>query len=131
MRISDWSSDVCSSDLPFKAESGGIGVGERFGDAVGEMPRTPLIVEAHVEEMRAQAQLHHDADMVEQIAPSPAKAHLDACKEHFGIVITEAAEASSVFRALERNRLVAPGVELSIQRSANSRNGSRARRRGG
>src|SRR3546814_17577751 len=83
MRISDWSSDVCSSDL---------------------MPRTPLIVEAHVEEMRAQAQLHHDADMVEQIAPSPAKAHLDACKEHFGIVITEAAEASSVFRALERNR---------------------------
>src|SRR3546814_15363576 len=82
MRISDWSSDVCSSDLPFKAESGGIGVGERFGDAVGEMPRTPLIVEAHVEEMRAQAQLHHDADMVEQIAPSPAKAHLDACKEH-------------------------------------------------
>src|SRR3546814_4126112 len=45
---------------PFKAESGGIGVGERFGDAVGEMPRTPLIVEAHVEEMRAQAQLHHD-----------------------------------------------------------------------
>src|SRR3546814_17551351 len=69
---------------PFKAESGGIGVGERFGDAVGEMPRTTLIVEAHVEEMRAQAQLHHDADMVEQIAPSQANAHTDACKEHFG-----------------------------------------------
>src|SRR3546814_13922091 len=81
--------------------------------------------------VRSQAQRHHDADMLEQIAPSPAKAHLDACKERFGIVITEAAEAASVFRALERNRLVAPGVELSIQRSANSRNGSRARRRGG
>src|SRR3546814_19821526 len=81
--------------------------------------------------MRAQAQLHHDADMVEQIAPSPAKAHLDACKEHFGIVITEAAEASSVFRALERKRPAAPGVELSTLRSAQRRNRTPARRRGG
>src|SRR3546814_19496362 len=44
MRISDWSSDVCSSDLP-------IGFGHGFGDALGH-PFSPLRRPAGVDQQR-------------------------------------------------------------------------------
>src|SRR3546814_7625428 len=44
MRISDWSSDVCSSDLP-------IGFGHGFGDALGH-PCSPLRRPAGVDQQR-------------------------------------------------------------------------------
>src|SRR3546814_3068493 len=34
MRISDWSSDVCSSDLPGKAELHGLGLADETGQAL-------------------------------------------------------------------------------------------------
>src|SRR3546814_6420002 len=34
MRISDWSSDVCSSDLPDVGDAQALGAGEHFGDVL-------------------------------------------------------------------------------------------------
>src|SRR3546814_5730354 len=48
MRISDWSSDVCSSDLgrddhdPGSASAGAVGIGDRAGERVRPQDRAPL-----------------------------------------------------------------------------------------
>src|SRR3546814_14331592 len=47
MRISDWSSDVCSSDLRFRPSLGNRNIFVRIAGNSGEAPRFPVVACSH------------------------------------------------------------------------------------
>src|SRR3546814_11430926 len=46
MRISDWSSDVCSSDLPIVARDSGAAIAARRGGVVDQVDATSIVIRA-------------------------------------------------------------------------------------
>src|SRR3546814_7927176 len=45
MRISDWSSDVCSSDLPHRLDPATLETGECYGDSTARRPKRGAVGE--------------------------------------------------------------------------------------
>src|SRR3546814_11387033 len=82
MRISDWSSDVCSSDLRLAVEVAGVALGVvAAGHAVEQRPRAPVVEHAEDAHRRA-AHLQLAADAVraaEQLLVEVGGNHRNAC----------------------------------------------------
>src|SRR3546814_11372510 len=82
-------------------EAGRIGIGERFGDPQTDIAPAPIIGEADIEQVGAQAQLDHDPRLAEQVEPLVDDAALYAQKEALGIVVANFAVASPIFGSSE------------------------------
>lgn len=94
--------EECGEALQISAvmsEPDRVRVGKRLGDIEADMAGAPTIVEADIKQVRAERQLEHDADVVEQSVIAVPVPFLKVREEAFGIVVAELAIAAALLAA--------------------------------
>lgn len=81
-----------------------IGVLKRLVDIEADILRAPRVVKADVEQVRAERQLHSDADLVELVIRSKRETPLDRREEAFGIVVSNATETPAFSGPSKRDK---------------------------
>ena len=73
---------------------GGIGIGQRLGDAQADMPGDPCVGETDIEQMRCEAELGGDARPIEEVIPAAVRWGIALREEVFRRPVSVQAEAA-------------------------------------
>lgn len=85
------------------AQSRGVGVLKRLVDMEPDIRRAPRIVKADIKQVRAERQLHGDADLIEVVILPRRPTLFDRREEAFGIVVSNTAKAPALAGPTKRD----------------------------